>query len=130
MAASVLNNMGDVARFRGERDRAADLYGEAVATHLDVGDQPNAVYSLASFASLAVDDGRVEDALRLAGAFEALREGFGLRLNPFEKRDFEAHLARAREAAGAAADEWIAAGARMTLDEAVAFAAACVDTKA
>jgi non-specific serine/threonine protein kinase len=130
MAASVLNNLGDVARFQGERNRAAELYGEAVATHLGVGDQPNAVYSLASFASLAVDDGRVEDGLRLAGAFEALRESFGLRLNPFEKRDYDTHLERAREAAGARADDLLAAGASLSLDEAVAFAAACVDTKA
>ncbi len=123
MTASLLNNMGDVARNLGDVERASELYRDAVDIHTDLGDEPNAVYSLTSFASLAEDLGRHERAMRLAGAFEALRERFGLKLNPHEQDDWDEHVALARDALGAeAADAASAAGARLSVREAVDYA--------
>ncbi len=122
MTASARNSLGDALRFVGDLKRAGEQLRAALGAHFEIGDQPNAVFSLASFASLAMDEGNPVRALRLAGAFLALGGGLGLVQNPFEREDFEMHLESARAALGerAAAEE--AAGARMTLGEAVTYA--------
>jgi len=122
MTASARNSLGDALRFVGDLKRAGEQLRAALGAHFEIGDQPNAVFSLASFASLAMDEGNPVRALRLAGAFLALGGGLGLVQNPFEREDFEMHLESARAALGerAAAEE--AAGARMTIGDAVAYA--------
>ena len=56
------------------------------------------------------------------GAFLSLGGGLGLVQNPFEREDFERHLAQAREAIGSTAAAEEAAGASMTLGDAVVYA--------
>ena len=122
MTASARNSLGDALRLLGDQKRAGENLRAALQAHFEIGDHPNAVFSLASFAGLAMDEGNPVRALRLAGAFLSLGGGLGLVQNPFEREDFERHLAQAREAVGLTAAAEEAAGARFTLDEAFAYA--------
>ncbi|MBK6315516.1 MAG: hypothetical protein IPF53_14785 [Blastocatellia bacterium] len=122
MTASARNSLGDALRLLGDQTRAGENLRAALQAHFEIGDHPNAVFSLASFAGLAMDEGNPVRALRLAGAFLSLGGGLGLVQNPFEREDFERHLAQAREAVGLTAAAEEAAGARFTLDEAFAYA--------
>jgi len=117
-----LNNLGKIARERGDIRAARALHTESLTIRRKLGDKGGYPWSLEAFARLSapVDP---ERAARLWGAAEALRESLGLPLPPNEREDYDRHRTAAREALGeeAFAGAW-AEGRTMTPEQATAYA--------
>jgi predicted ATPase len=109
---ATLESLGEVARREGDVDRAAAVFTEALRRALDLGDRAFVGDLLEALAVVASDRGRREVAGTLWGAGNALREG--------------SILSRPRAEPEAPAQAK-AAGAAMSLDEAVAYALKNVD---
>ena len=112
-----LKCLGEVARRRGDSARATELFAEALNGSLELGDEGAVGDCLLDLALVARDRGQVEGAARLWGAGQALREASGVWDVDFGRRGDEPDLP----------DEAKAAGAAMTLDEAVDCALADID---
>jgi DNA-binding CsgD family transcriptional regulator len=100
-AAMTLVNMAKAARERGELTKAAALYRESLALRQDHSDTIIAVSCLRVLALVAALGQQYEQAARLFGAVETLRETIGSR-GPQSTSDARA-LASAREALGESA---------------------------
>ena len=72
-----LQALGDVAIFRGELERAASLYGKAYDLSAGAGDHLDAAWDAASAAAALAYNGRMEQALLLAGRAQAAAEASG-----------------------------------------------------
>ena len=110
------------ARDRGNHAATHALLVETIET-LEVRLPWALAYPLQEFAHLAAAKGKARQALRLAGAAEALREALGTPLAPAWVADAERRLARARRALGkaGAAAAW-AEGRALPLEQALAEA--------
>jgi len=117
--------MGRVARARGDARGARALVGEALSLHGQVSDAGLVPQMLYVLATLDADDGRLERAVRLAGAAAALEEAIGTRVWPVILRERDAWLDPARQTLEDAtfARLW-ASGQVMTRELAVAYALA------
>ena len=118
--AWTLHNLGAVAHDRGDDGRAAALHREALGLGYDTADRSIVAACTEALAGVAVARGRAEQAARLLGAAEALREAIGSPLPPARRADYERDLAAVRavldEAAAAAA--W-AEGRALTPEQAL-----------
>jgi predicted ATPase/DNA-binding XRE family transcriptional regulator len=128
-AAVVLEALGTCVREQGNPHHAANLFAESL-TIVRAGEDPllviNCVKSLGAVA--AVTD-RPEQAARLFGASEALRERQGLVLEPTERSRLERAIAPAR--AGLSEAKFAAAwadGRALPMAQAIAEALALADT--
>jgi predicted ATPase/Tfp pilus assembly protein PilF len=122
-AASSLLNLGIIAHEQGDYASARSLYRESLAILRDLGDKWRVLYLLEAFAALRVVEDEPEQAARLFGAAEALREAIGAPMPPPEcpkyERNVEAARAKLEEERFTAA--W-AGGRTMTLDQAAIYA--------
>ena len=109
-AASCLDSLGETRRRRGDRSSSTQLFAEALRMWRRFGDRGGAAESLEGLALNALADGDAERAGRLAGAAEAFREAWTVRA-----------MWRDR-VIGDLPAEAKAAGAAMSLDEAVEYA--------
>jgi predicted ATPase/class 3 adenylate cyclase len=107
-----IKGRGEVARQQGDLDRAIELFAEALNRSLELGDQAGVGDCLQDLALVASDRGQEERAARLWGAGQALREAAGVWGVPYGRRHVEPELPSDAKAAGAA----------MSIDEAVAYA--------
>jgi tetratricopeptide (TPR) repeat protein len=122
-SGNVLFALARISRARGQADLARAQLAEALLLHRAVGDagiQPSMTYALAA---IEADAGRLEIAVRLAGAADKQLEQLGVRLWPVLRRERDAWLEPARcvldsEHFGRA---W-AAGRAMTREQALEFA--------
>lgn len=118
--ANTLGRLAVVASDLGDASSARSLALESVAILRDLGDR----VGIASVLKVvAATEAKAERALRLASAADAIHGAIGGSFTPIPQTDLGPWLDRARaelgtDAAGAAWD----AGARMTLDDAVAYA--------
>src|SRR5215472_7147533 len=110
-------DLGDLA---GARNALAD----ALSASVDLGDRFPIPVELAGFAGLAASTGRPRLALRLAGAAEACIAASQSTMPEPIQVSLNRWLAPARRALGAAADQMLAEGRRMTVQDAVAAALA------
>jgi len=121
MAAWSRAQLGTLAVARGRLEEARALLEEALELSLAAHSTRSVTLCLAAFAQLAFAEGDGEGAARLAGAAQGLRRRVGLR-SLVALRQGEAELvAQLRRALGAdRSEELLAAGARLTQQEAVA----------
>jgi predicted ATPase len=114
--------LGDIHRLAQRWSDAAEMYGAALDDAEEMGDRTRTLAYLSAVASWAVDIGWMDQALRLAGAFErsALEQG-GALVNAPGIVD-PAEVARAQGIGDEVIAAELDAGRRLSLDEAVAFA--------
>jgi ATP/maltotriose-dependent transcriptional regulator MalT len=118
-----LDNLGWALLLRGAYDKAGALHRESLALCHDLGDKMIASASLEGLACTAGAQGDAEQAARLFGAAEALREAVGSRQEPRERALREPYLEAARSRMSEAAWEKVfIEGRTMGMEEAVEYA--------
>jgi predicted ATPase/class 3 adenylate cyclase len=119
----VLDNLGWAALLQGDYDRARTFYQESLTLCKELGDAMIASESLEGMACIAAAEGEAEQAARLFGAAQALREAVGGQHEPEEDAWREPYLAAARSRLGEEPwEESLAEGRAMTLERAIAYA--------
>jgi len=121
--AASLYNLGTVADEQGNTALARSLHKESLSILWELGDRPGLAYSLESFGGMAFTEDKPEQAARLLGAAERLREEICSPLPPNSQEEFDRAVAgiRATLDGETYASAW-AEGRAMTLEEAVAYA--------
>lgn len=94
--AVALTNLGFLAFGRGDYPSARARFEEGLAIQQELGDKRRMAYSLEGFAFLAAMRGAPEQAARLLGAAEALRETIGAPLPPVDRPDYDRIVALVR----------------------------------
>ena len=126
--ANIVHSLGDVLRASGDVAGAAVQYRDALVLAQESGDSVTTPACLAGLAGLAVDTGRYQEASRLFGAVEALRDTVGIPPSRYEKEWQSQDLATVLEALGAEDDaEARAAGRVLPLPAAVSEALMLAD---
>ena len=124
-----LNALGWLAQRLGDNERAYALHQEALASCIEIKLPIRFAHTLDAFASLAARQGQAEAAARLFGATDTYLAATNMSLastqihfDPLwrQEHDHLVDLARTQLGEDAFAATW-AAGAAMTLDEAMAF---------
>jgi hypothetical protein len=121
--ATLLNNLGDVARHQKDYAQAASLYAESLTLLREVGERVSMAFCFEGLAAVACALGQAERAAHLFGAAEALREAASTPLPPARQSDYNESVSATRDALGedAFAAMWIM-GREMKLESAVAYA--------
>jgi ATP/maltotriose-dependent transcriptional regulator MalT len=121
--ALALGADGALARRDGEPDRAEDRFHEALEVALNTRLVPDACDALEALATAVADQQRFDEAARIFGAAQSLRDTTGYARFPIHQTGHESDLAHTRQALGtdAFATAW-ADGAALSLDDAVAYA--------
>jgi predicted ATPase/DNA-binding XRE family transcriptional regulator len=99
-ARSVANNLSNLALmalYSADYPKASDLFVDSLAAFSDLGDRRGVAESLEGLAGVAGVQGRPEQAARLFGSAEALREAIGAPLLPHDHSRYATTLAAARE---------------------------------
>ncbi len=119
----LLGALGNAALYKGDYQQAVSRYEEALALYWERGDERRIAEGLEQLANAAAVRKQPEQAARLLGAAEALRDSSGAALHPFQRADYERCLEMLRPQLDEArlAVLW-AAGRAMTMKQAVAFA--------
>jgi tetratricopeptide (TPR) repeat protein len=117
-----LNALGLLAQRQGDYARAHVLHQEALTLSIEMESPTYTDFTLEAFAYLSARQGQAEAAARLFGATEVYSTRPVLRFDPTWRLEHDQCVALARAQMGEAtfAAAW-AAGAAMTLDEAVAL---------
>ena len=128
LTAVALEALGTCAREQGDHHRAAQLFAESLVLIRDSQDPFSPVNNVKSLGAVAAATGRPEQAVRLFGAAEALRDFHGISLPPAERPRLERAIAPAPaqlpEPSFAAA--W-SAGRALAVDRAIAEALTVAD---
>lgn len=112
-----------LSRMLGEIDQAEDLAHGALERFWQIGNVVSVVSALEAMASCAALQSRFEEAARLFGAVEAMREEIGLVRFSVDEKEYSADVALLRE--GLTAEEFEKAwaeGRALSAEEAVAYA--------
>jgi predicted ATPase/DNA-binding CsgD family transcriptional regulator len=119
--ADALEQQGRLAA-TDDADRAVDLHHEALAARVEHGLRTFSVDSLEALAALAARDEPTPEAVRLLAAGDQARASLAYPRDPAHRRAQQAAVADLRAALGDRpfGQAW-AEGARLTLDEAVAY---------
>jgi ATP/maltotriose-dependent transcriptional regulator MalT len=96
--SDTLRSLGDLARDRGELDRALAYYSESAELALEHGDRLFTAAALAGIASVSTSRGQHERAARLYGASAALREQIGITIEHWERAQYERQIAAVQQA--------------------------------
>jgi predicted ATPase len=121
LAAWSRAQLGTLAVVRGRLEEARALLEEGLGLSLAARSTRSVTLCLTAFAQLAFVEGDAERAALLAGAAEGLHRRVGLRAWPLLRRPQAELVAQVRRALGADRfEELVAAGARLTQQEAVA----------
>ncbi len=123
LVAAVLHNLGYMACYRNEYERARELFGESLSLHEKRLNKKGIGECLAGLARVAVCEGQVERAARLCGASEAMLESIGSRLDLMDREEYERTLSVVREELGDGRyEELIPEGRRMSPEQAAEYA--------
>jgi predicted ATPase/DNA-binding SARP family transcriptional activator/DNA-binding CsgD family transcriptional regulator len=119
----VLDNLGWAALLQGDHERARISYEESLILSKELGNMGNASDSLEGMACISAAEAASEQAARLFGAAEALREAVGYHHTPEEDALLAPYLAMARSRLDEAAWEatW-AEGQAMSMEQAIEYA--------
>ena len=98
--AGTLHDLGTLHSDAGEHAQAQRLYAESLKHYRDLSHQRGVARVLESFAMSAVEQGRAEFALRMAGAAAALRQRLHAPLAASEQSRLESSLTQARQKIG------------------------------
>jgi predicted ATPase/DNA-binding SARP family transcriptional activator/DNA-binding CsgD family transcriptional regulator len=119
----VLINLGLAALGRGEQERAASSFEQALTISQEAGTKSSTINALEGMASLSADLGDATRAAHLRGAAETARELTGIALPPGERTLHESYLADARSRLGGEAwERALDEGRAMSLEEAAGYA--------
>ena len=115
--------LGNVALHQGDHVRAGTLYRESLAPIREMGDKSSLARCLEGLAGVACAQGHYEQAARILGAAEALRETTGVQRAPLGQTDYDQCMGSTRAVLGepAFAAAW-AEGRAMTLEQAIEYA--------
>ncbi len=116
------HSLGDLALDRGDPETALARYAESLEFALNVRDRRGQIYCVAGSASALVQLGEERDAARLWGGAEGQERELGFRMLVSERRRYERWMSIAHDRLHEAFDAARGAGARLTLEEAVAEA--------
>ncbi|MFN8496646.1 MAG: adenylate/guanylate cyclase domain-containing protein [Anaerolineae bacterium] len=117
------SRLAHVARRAGRLDEAVSIYRHTIVAFEEMGQLPAVAHELECCAFIARAQGDPVRAARLLGAAEALRERVGVRMTGMERVEYDDDVAALRgQLPSAEFDAAWAAGRRMTLDDAVAYA--------
>ncbi len=118
-----LGYLGYAACRRGDYGAARSFFEESFTLWQELPNEWTIAWGLEGLAGAAGAQGQVEQAAQLFGAAEALLEASGLRLDDFDRADYDRNVATVRTQLGesAFAAAW-AEGRAMTLEQAVAYA--------
>jgi DNA-binding CsgD family transcriptional regulator len=94
--AKMLGTLGRALLELGDHDRALAVLDEGLVLSQRVGNKLYAISALEGLAAAATAQGAWEHATRLFGAVEALIEGSGIAVHPFDRVANERHLAAVR----------------------------------
>lgn len=130
-AAVSLLYLGHIALTEGNHVAAARCYGESLVLWREEKLRPGIVEVLSGLAAVAANRGNLEQATRLFGAADKVRNAIGLLTRLPERTLYERDTARARRGLGESDFQkaW-AAGVAMSLDQAMAEAAAIASESA
>jgi predicted ATPase/class 3 adenylate cyclase len=119
--AIALHSRGRAALQQGDELYAQELFSESLAIYHEIGDQHGLVYCLEALADLSARQAHPDQAARLLGGTEVLREAIGAPLPPAEQPDHERAWARLRADLGeSAAADAQHQGRRLTVDQIIA----------
>lgn len=119
----VLHNLAFATLAAGHRSEATALLGEGLGYSLEIGNKWYVAYCLEGFGCIATAVGRFEEAGRLFGAAERLREQVQTPLTPVDQALYQAFQdALARQNDAAALASWREAGRTGPLDGALQLA--------
>ena len=123
--AHLFTDMGNMAGERGEYDEARHLHEESMVIFSELGDVRGIANLFDATAQISAGRGRLERALRLAGAATKLREDFSAPLPPDEQAQLKQSLTLVRQKLGAPASEvaW-QEGRAMPTEKAIQYALA------
>ena len=126
--ALALALLGAIALARGDRAVAHARLTESLAVQRALGNVPGVAQVLERFVALAVAQGRMAGAVRVAGAAAALRQHGGGPITPGARAQFDRVLAPARQTLGEEAfgEAW-QAGRALDLEGAITAALAVVE---
>ncbi|HET7711355.1 MAG TPA: hypothetical protein VFL80_05445, partial [Thermoanaerobaculia bacterium] len=122
-AASCMADLGTVARYQGELERARTLYRDALVRFVELRHRRGVARVLELFAVLAAQQGSAETALALGSAAERMRQEMGA-ISPFiDQHELSNWLQKASDAVDhLQADEARERGGAMSFRDAVEFA--------
>jgi predicted ATPase len=113
------HSLGDLALDRGDPEQALSRYAESMELSLRWRNRRGQIYCVAGIASALVELRREREAARLWGAVEAQERELGFRMILSERQRYEGSLSVGRDRLQESFDAAYAAGAELTLDEAV-----------
>jgi hypothetical protein len=123
MEASMLSELGHIARLTGDEAGALEMYRKTILLWWDLGGRAAVANQLECFAFLAVRRNQPSRAARLLGAAEALRETVDSPMTDIEQAEYaeETRVLRSLLPERELANCW-AEGRSMTIDQAVLLA--------
>ncbi len=123
LTASVeLDNLGSVALHMGDVDLAKDRYRQAAELSYKMRSMYMLPYMPLHFSMVALEEGKLDRAVKLLGASEALFESAGMVPDPDERVEWDRTASRLRNAVDADRhDRLWAEGRRLSLDQAVRY---------
>ncbi|MFN8497159.1 MAG: tetratricopeptide repeat protein [Anaerolineae bacterium] len=120
LIANTLNNLANLQRDEGNYDAARESYRESLFIDRDLGDRWSLAYLLEDIGCLAAALGQPDQALRLAGAGDALRQAINAPLSAAERNKLDGRLGAARQALGDdRAAQSFATGRALTMEQAI-----------
>jgi len=123
MLCNLQHNLAHVAKNRGDYVHAIALFRESLALYREQNDKKGMGEYLAGIAGIAVATGKLEQAARLFGAAEILRETIDAALWPANRIAYERDLAALRaQLDDASLNSTWAEGTAMTLEQAIDLA--------
>jgi predicted ATPase/DNA-binding XRE family transcriptional regulator len=95
--ANNLSNLALMALYRADYPKASDLFADSLAAFNELGDRRGVAEALEGLAGVAGVESRPQQAARLFGLAEALREAIGAPLLPHDQSRYTATISAARE---------------------------------
>jgi tetratricopeptide (TPR) repeat protein len=119
----LLDDLGKAALLEGDYQQAVSYFKESLSMYWKSGYERKIAFGLEQLASVAVADRQPEQAARLLGAAQALREASGAAMHPYQLAEYERSLESLRSQLDEAtfAAQWTA-GRAMTMEQAVVYA--------
>ncbi len=118
-----LGNLGCLMQKMGDIERAWALVRESLEIKRELGNVHSATFGLEAIASLAIEGGAYESAVRLLGAADAIRESIRTPRAAVESEVIARELARAKTVLGEGAfHSAYSGGRRLSVEEAIAEA--------
>jgi hypothetical protein len=88
-ATMIQSEFGHMERYEGNLDQAEQVYRETILVWQKIGHRAAVANQLEFFAFIATARGQDEQAARLLGAAEALREKINIQMSPFERIEYD-----------------------------------------